>query len=532
MPKKNESFINSFNEKYSPEYFLNQNGKQFVTFAKEGRGRVTEMIESIKFKNELQLIGRHLGFKLSSKLALDAIKCEMQALSFESNVKKQVDIRVSKNLNDEPVIELDAGNSLYCRIIPERGFKVERSTDATFWSPSKQMPLPMPKESISSDELISVLKKYLNFEDSEYLILLLALLVKMLIKDSGANPIILIEGKQGSGKSLFSMMLKMIIDPTTQNLLSPPKNVEDVLIVANSSYFISYDNNSGINGDLADVFCRLSTGGSVSKRALYTDNDELSYLFQRPVLFNGISELTARPDFLERSILFELKQIAATERISEKRLQESFEKDLPIILGGLYQLVSKVLVVLPSVSDSNLPRMTEYARIGIAVEQCLNLSDGTFLNTYRKNIEEKEGTNFWNDALCCYLYRQLSWKITFGSRNYNSSGHPTTSAASYLYGTASELMDSYNLSGRSSGNSFRYKNIQGFISHLKRITPLLNTMGIEVSRERDSHHRRILIEISQETLDQMKNDKEAMHRDGVVCKVRNNVKARTQKSSQ
>src|ERR1017187_10138958 len=71
---------------------------------------------------------------------------------------------------------------------------------------------------------------------------------------------------------------------------TPPREERDLLIAANNSWIVAYDNLSGTSQWLSDALCRLSTGGGFSTRELHSDNEEILFEATRPVILNGIDD--------------------------------------------------------------------------------------------------------------------------------------------------------------------------------------------------------------------------------------------------
>ena len=67
-------------------------------------------------------------------------------------------------------------------------------------------------------------------------------------------------------------------------------------------------------------------------------------------------------------------------------MEEEFNDDRPYILGGLLELVSKVLDKLPSINiaPDKLPRMSDFAYCGEAVYQIYGREEGRFLKDYKQ----------------------------------------------------------------------------------------------------------------------------------------------------
>ena len=505
----NPAFFISLFQSLSPDYFIDQNGVARVTYQVDDIPS-TFKINSPAMKSSISRLARMWRLKKITSNKIDETIAEMNALAIDSGKIFTCSIRSHRNTNGDVTIQL--AKDSFCRISSQgNGFRVSCTTDLKFDWLQKQQNLPIP-ERISSSELISILLKINNLEKEDEIYLLIAYILKSLVVDSGANPIAILQGPQGSSKSTSSNNIKKLIDPTLPLLVSPPRCEAEVLTTANSSYFIAYDNLSGLSSDLADTFCRLSTGGGISKRALYSDDDEKSYNLLKSLLFNGIDEASNRPDFNDRAIIFHLKKIPFEKRVSEIVLKENFDNIYPKILGGLYALLSEVLKILPNIRTEGLPRMTEYARFGIALEKVLELEEGFFIKCYDENIKEKIDTNFWNDDVCNAIF---TYFYSFDKVPHPQFGRKPPAPEQNIFlgeysieGTADELRQ--NLSTmKSSKNTFSHfpKTAKGFSEQLKRIEPLLNEKGIMIERSRQSFRRliRITAKIEDSTLKELRD---------------------------
>src|SRR5690606_10811672 len=118
-------------------------------------------------------------------------------------------------------------------------------------------------------------------------------------------PAMHLSGEQGTGKSTQARAVRRLIDPSASPLRAPPKEVRDLLVGALNGWVLAIDNISSINAQLSDALCRLSTGGSISERSLYTNCDEILIEVQRPIILNGIEDMAARPDLAERGLHIE-----------------------------------------------------------------------------------------------------------------------------------------------------------------------------------------------------------------------------------
>jgi hypothetical protein len=57
-------------------------------------------------------------------------------------------------------------------------------------------------------------------------------------------------------------------------LRSLPKEERDLSIAANNSRILAFGNLSGLSNMISDALCKLSTGGGLATRRLFTDDEE------------------------------------------------------------------------------------------------------------------------------------------------------------------------------------------------------------------------------------------------------------------
>ncbi len=57
---------------------------------------------------------------------------------------------------------------------------------------------------------------------------------------------------------------------------------------------------------MSNALCRLSTGGGLGTRKLYTNNEQQVFNVVRPLVLNGITDLAHRTDLGDHAIILEL----------------------------------------------------------------------------------------------------------------------------------------------------------------------------------------------------------------------------------
>lgn len=242
----------------------------------------------------------------------------------------------------------------------------------------------LPLEPPMKGGTIDNLRPFLNVHDEADFILLVAWLLSCL-RSRGPFPVLNVNGEQGSAKSTTQKILRALVDPNSAPLRCEPREPRDLVISAANSWVIGFDNLSVIRPWLSDALCRLSTGGGYAIRELYTDAAEIIFESQRPVMFNGITDVANRSDLLDRSLLITLAAIPEDQRRSEKQLWLDFEAARPRILGALLNAVSAGLANEATIKLERLPRMADFALWVAACEAALGWPSGTFMAAYTEN---------------------------------------------------------------------------------------------------------------------------------------------------
>src|SRR5262245_24496348 len=274
--------------------------------------------------------------------------------------------------------------------IDQDGWKVIESADSPvrFVRAKGMLPLPEPRRGGSVDDLRGLLN--LPADDADTWPMILGWLIAAFRPCNGEGfdyPLLAIHGEQGSAKSSAQRILRDLIDPNKATLRAAPRNERDLAIAAAHGRIISCDNLTLISENLSNAFCRLATGGGFATRELFTDDGEVIFDAQRPVILNGIAEVVTKSDLLDRTLLAHLPVIEPKNRLRKRVLNRKFADARPRILGALLGVVSAGLKRLDEgVEMDEWPRMSDFAEWVIACETALGLKDGAFIAAYRRNI--------------------------------------------------------------------------------------------------------------------------------------------------
>lgn len=243
---------------------------------------------------------------------------------------------------------------------------------------------------------------YVNIPNPHQRLLLLVFLISSFVPDI-PHPIPVIFGSQGSAKSTLSKLLRKVIDPSVIEVSSFPRNPDDVVQALSHNWFMFFDNVSQISEHVSDLFCKVITGAGFTKRELYTNDEDVIYSFRRIIGINGINLAATRPDLLERSILLQLDRIPENQRKQERDLIRDFENDLPSILGGAFDVLSRAMAIYPTIDQKSLPRMADFAAYGCAIAEAIGAGAASFVEAYQSNILEQNDEVLSQDPIAVVL---------------------------------------------------------------------------------------------------------------------------------
>jgi len=102
------------------------------------------------------------------------------------------------------------------------------------------------------------------------------------LRPAGPYPMLSLVGEQGSGKSTVARLVRRMIDPHKAELRAEPRSVDDLMVAAARSRIIALDNLSHVPSWLSDALCRVATGGALTKREHYSNDDEVIIEAVRP----------------------------------------------------------------------------------------------------------------------------------------------------------------------------------------------------------------------------------------------------------
>jgi hypothetical protein len=368
---------------------------------------------------------------------------ELQATC--SQVQREVYVRVASEADH---LYIDLGDPKWHAVrITGSDWTLVQSPPVRFRHTSGMQALPFPERGTPIDAL----RPFLNIRESEFALVVGYLLHAL--QPRGPYPILVAYGEQGTAKTGFVRLLRSLVDPHEVATAPLPHGGRDLFIAAHNSHIQAFENISKLPDLMADHLCRLSTGAGFRIRTLFTDRDETLLSGARPIMMEGIANFVTRADLLDRSVILALEPLVS--RKTERELQADFERQRPGIFGALLDLLVTGVRQLPETQLQNPPRMADFATWAVA-----SGLEG-FEAAYAANRQAAVDVILAHDVLTQAIQALVrhQWQ-----------------------GTCSELLDALGPVG--------VKNPKALSDELRRLAPMLRSVGIEVTHEKRTATRR------------------------------------------
>jgi hypothetical protein len=295
-------------------------------------------------------------------------------------------------------VEIDLCNGKNTRVIILPGsVEVVGNSNTLFCTNQLSLPLPLP----AAHGDLALLRQHVNLSDAGFIMLKAhASYTLASPKISSTNFVILIiKGGFGSGKTVAVKCVIAITDPSRAGLQKFPRCEKDLALAAQHSHVLAYDNVRSTTKDMSDILCLCSTGGSISTRALYTDSQQNISHLHAALIFTSIHDFIVEPDLAQRCLTIHALPILESERKSESEMDAAFEADYPVIFRGLLDLISNILVHLPTAKVTHPERMYDFVRWLAAMEMADGVAAGTYQAIYSEGLREEQRDTLLQNSL-------------------------------------------------------------------------------------------------------------------------------------
>jgi len=448
--------------------------------AREGDGRKILKLSSREFKVWLQYIAwTKFKKKSAGSQIIEKVVSTLHGMALNEGEEIELHLRIA-NLDNTTLYDLGGKDGKAVKITKD-GWEIINNPPIVFRRLPHQKEQVSPKSGGRLEEIFEFVPE--PKQSGEKLLLLVWLVVSVL--QGFPHPILAVHGPQGSRKTTLFKILKLLLDPSSIDTLTPQGEVKEFVQIASHHLFIPLDNMSHIADHFSDALCRAITGGGYSKRKLYTDDEDIIYQFRRIIGINGINQLISKPDLLERSLILGLEK--PTVYKPDKELFIDLEKKLPELLGALFDTVVKTLqeferISVEGIAELERYRMADFARWGIAATKALGHSTDEFVRALTANFASQH-----EEAIEASLTAQCIIKLMDGYIGEWS-------------GTPSDLLIELVRMGEKLKIDTRHKPFPQSASWLWRkimeVKTNLEALGIKVTKERSGQRNiRIVKEI-------------------------------------
>jgi hypothetical protein len=452
------------------DYFTDLGGDPFAELS-EGAGGHVLGLRSESFRVWLDRVCYEQTGALPAPETRREVLSLLEGMARFEAPPRPVHVRLAEH---EGAVHLDLGGpGRHVVRVDAAGWRIEERSTVAFFRPRSQKPIPRPEPGGSLHALTDLFPQ-LSLPASR---LVVGWMVGAL-RPAGPYPILILQGERGSGKSSLARAIKLLLDASKAPLRAMPKGERDLLIGSMHAWVGVYDNLGPLSAATSDAFCRISTGGGLGTRKLFTDQDESVLDLCRPVILTGIEELATRPDLCERAVVIRLPHLPGRARRDEASLARHFDSAAPGLLGVLLDGVSAALAGWPREEGAPLPRMADFARWVSAAEPALGWEKGTFLDTYARHRSEADLDALEHDAVAPLVLRL-----------------PGLAASGRWRGTATEMwLALTSLAERAGPRPTGWpKSPSKLTGHLRNVAPLLRAHGVEVASERTSSSRVLVV---------------------------------------
>jgi hypothetical protein len=407
-------------------------------------------------------------------------------LKAESDISgniKHLDLRVGKISDYTFFYDLTNSKWSVVKITPDGWSIIEKDLPILFKRYSNQQPQATPAITYSKD-IFDRFIELLNIQGKDTILLVKCYIISLFIPEI-PKPILMLHGEQGSTKTTFQELIKMLVDPSIVKTLSFPRDINELIQKLSHNYIAYFDNISLIKDWISNELCRAVTGSGFSKRELWTNDDDIIYTFKRCIGFNGINLGATKADLLDRGIIIQLERIPKEKRKKIEKIWIEFEKIKPQLLGYIFDILTKMLRFKKENAEINLSdgfnRMADFEEYAEIISRCMNNPEDEFLRVYQENIGIQIDEAIEASPLSITVIQLCNKKD-----------------GQFLEGTATQLLNEINyfaeneLKMNISKMRSWIKTPNSFSHRLNEIKTNLRERGIDIERYKDKKGNRII----------------------------------------
>ena len=358
------------------QFFKTPAGDLYATFPVNGHTETAPIVEKGgRFRR--WLIKRFLE-ETARGPSTSAITDAIRTLEAEAEFGEVRDVfhRVAEH---NGVLYIDMANANWEALkVTDEGWEIITDPPVRFVRTRGMLPLPTPESGGNIEELAD----FLNVKpDSREWMQVIGWLIGA-YNPRGPYVHLSLYGEQGTAKSTAARVLRSLTDPNKVELRQPPKDIEDLAVIARHNRIVAIDNMSYLPGWLSDGLAVMATGGGMATRQLYTNDQEAVLEMLQPAILTAITEVVTRGDLLDRLAVVTLDPISEKDRREERIFWESFEKARPRIFGAILDALVLAIRDRYIVKLDRLPRMADHVVFVEAAAPALGWKRGQYAAVY------------------------------------------------------------------------------------------------------------------------------------------------------
>lgn len=464
---------------------LDQHGTPFAWIKNPGR---VLMLRGREFHSYLL---NHFYTKYGEACGSEALGAALGVLGARAYERPRVELSVRAKSDDSSILIDTADDTERAIQITPGGWAVVPLDRPIFRRFSHMLPFVPPAEARRrpDEKSVSKLISMFKLKDPADEILLAAALGTAFISHI-PRPIVILHGRQGGTKTSLAAAVRGVIDPSSLPTLSLPWRTDEVVQALAHHYLAPFDNVQKLGAAVLDTLCRACTGDGVTKRALYTDEDDVIHAYRRSMWLTAVNLPGARPDFVDRTLPIEMTRVALTDRKEEAEVQREVRRLLPGVIREVLDALSVTLRTVQGVrlELKELPRMADFAVWGEAFARALGYEPNVFMKRYLANIKDASTAALESDVVGDLVMRLLTGSGSLdGVGRFEGTADDLLRAIREINDTL-KLVKPEELPGRARELS----------AALKVLEVSLEDEGWRVTRSREPHTGKRLITIEQD----------------------------------
>ena len=391
------------------DLFHDPAGRAYAKIAVKGH-REAWSLDSTTFTHWLQ----HAHYRHhSTAVAPDAVREAVAQLAAQARFdapERVVHRRVGGDLER---IWVDLGDDAWsvAEIRNDGSWSLREGAPVEFVREPDMLALPRPVSGGSID----LLHPLVNLPDDQLWTLYRGALIAT-YHPTGPYFVTFLYGSAGSGKTMAARWFAQLVDPFTAQFLTGTSTEKDAMVAASKCRLLPIDNMSRLTRGWSDTLCVNSTGAGDRRRQLYTDDGLFALAFKGPALITSLVLLANRGDLIDRLVPIGFERITDEDRQSETRLNATFAKLAPAVLGGVFDAVAAALQHGPETQLPVVPRMADATLFVTASESALAVPIGTFAETLvtaqRQALSDTIESSPFIEATVRFMVDRPTWQGT------------------------------------------------------------------------------------------------------------------------